>query len=286
VTFGFLVGLVVVICVSLIGIAYGFGGIDWVKSMLNPSATPTPVEEVSEVEEPQDPTLTPTASSAETFVEETATLEPTQAENTPTSTPTETPTPTVTSSPEPVVSFIDDFTGDLGMWDVWDNRLILPDMVPPQIIAGEYLNISGLDSDKVGVTTIQRITLSSEMTIEFEAEVDNFPNHFLYLDWYPGEEVRPENQLGPFYLVISNTEVVFHFRSDGNDEECPVTMLDASMKLYRIDFSPGWEVNLFIDDELQDECSFAIDEPENLEGRITFSGWGLVDSIIITASGP
>ena len=55
------------------------------------------------------------------------------------------------------------------------------------------------------------------------------------------------------------------------------------MRLYRIEFGADWLVKVYFEDsQLHEICSVTIDKPENLDGHITFSGFGLVDSIVVT----
>lgn len=269
----FLVGVLVIVCASLAGIAYGFGWVDRFFPTDTPTATVALMEDLTEtpIDFTQTPSLTP---------ESTETGTPTS-----TITPSQTPQPTITQTPTPEVVFEDDYKDDLDQWEPWENRPggIASDLLPPETVLGDFLDLKGLSYDKVGVTSVQTVTLASGMVIEFEAEVDNALNAPLYFDWYPGEEVRPYNDLGSFYLEIDDTEVIFHYQHDGNDVECQVALQAAAARIYQIQFLPNWEVILSVGDgKLEEVCRAFIDEPDPLFGRITFSGFGLVDRISIT----
>ena len=156
------------------------------------------------------------------------------------------------------------------------------EILPPQIILNEYLDLKGIDYDQVGVTSVQTVTLVSGLVVEFEAEVDNPINASLYLDWFPGNDLRSPDQLGPIYLEIKGTEVVFYYIYEGNEMECRVPFQDPLLRTYRILFGSDWEVVLSVGDEnLEEVCRRFIDQPGQLFGRITLSGFGLVDRITI-----
>jgi hypothetical protein len=155
-------------------------------------------------------------------------------------------------------------------------------LILAQIILGDLLDIKSFPSDKVGVTAIQPVSLYLGLIIEFEVEVDNTNNFSLDFDWYPGEETRPFYWLEPFYLEISSKEVIVHYLQNGSEVSCSIFLEDAGMKLYRIVFLTDWNVKMLIDDgELGEACSVTIDPPSKLTGRITLSGWGLVDSVMV-----
>ncbi len=277
VSLGFLVGWFVIICASLVAIAYRFGFLDTILpsetftevAVGNETITNTPIEST------QTPSSTP---------------EPTRTE-TPTSTitPSETSAPTITNTPTPKVVFEDDFTQGLEKWQTWENRPvdIGEGLLPPQIILDQFLDLKGFNYDEVGVTSILTFTLVSGMVIEFEAEVDNPLTEPLYFDWYPGDESRPLDELGPIFLEINNTEAIFHYQSNGNEIDCPVPLHDPTMRTYRISFGQDWKVTFFIgSNEIDEVCKGVIDQPDQLFGRITFSGFGLIDRIAITQSMP
>jgi len=278
VTIGFLVGVLMIVCISLFGIAWGFG---WLEKIFPSDTTPTAEDTIEESPMAED-VLTPSLTIEPEQIQ-TEASEPTQTD-TPTITlsPTETSTPTLTSTPSPETVFIDDFTGGLEQWETWANQPV-SSILPAETILGELLDLKGFNYDKVGVTAIQTITLVAGMAIDFEAEVDNPLNSALFFDWYPGAELRKPNSIGPFYLVIDNEKATFNYQIDGVDSECSVILSDSSMRLYRIEFGADWLVKVYFEDsQLHEICSITIDEPENFEGHITFSGFGLVDSIIVT----
>jgi hypothetical protein len=276
VTVGFLVGVLVIVCGSILGIAYGFGGIDWV---LNWIATPTPTRIASVAVEPVKPIATLTSPTPQPDVEVTVTpQEPTQVVNTPTATPTKTLMPTITNTPGSVVFFEEDFTRGLDNWEQW-RETGMPD---PRIIMDDFLQLNGLDYDKVGITSKILVPLVPGMMFEFEAEVDDLEDRFLYFDWYPGPTKRPVNRLGTLYLGINNVEVLLYYSQDPNNMRCNLDLDGTVLRRYQIEFGPNWEVNLFVDDELQAECSGIFKPPEILEGHVTFSAWGRVDSFKIT----
>ena len=272
-------GVFVIICVSLFFIAYSFGYLDLDTIFPSWTATAVVVGETEPTNTPVQFTQTPSPSQ-----------EPTNT-STPTSTlsPTETLPPTATSTPTPKILFEDQYNQDLRNWQSWENPSedMDTDILPPQIILNEYLDLKGMDYDKVGVTSVQTITLVSGLVIEFEAEVDNPVNASLYFDWSPGNDPRPPDQLGPIYLEVKDTEVVFHYIYDGNDMECPVPFQDSLLRTYRILFGSDWEVVLSVGDEnLEEVCRSFIDQPGQLFGRITFSGFGLIDRITINQMTP
>jgi hypothetical protein len=286
VTFGFLAAVAVVVCGSLFGIAWGTGLLDGIL----PEKTPAGPEVASG----DTGTLVPTTTDSQTLapiITTAATLldTPTPTETlvvfTPTQQPTETPLPTITNTPEPNILLKDDFNGDLGLWEGWSQRplSILDGIFPAEISLGEYLEMMGMDYKAVGVTSIQTVTLESGLVIDFSAEADNYFNPSIYLDWNPGIESRQPFRIGPLYLEVNNTEVVFHYKNKDIDQECSASINGTGMRLYRIEFGPDWEVKVFMDNGgLLEICSVTIDEPYDVVGKLTFSGFGLVDSIVVT----
>jgi hypothetical protein len=76
---------------------------------------------------------------------------------------------------------------------------------------------------------------------------------------------------------------VFHYKNKDIDQECSASINGTGMRLYRIEFGPDWEVKVFMDNGgLLEICSVTIDEPYDVVGKLTFSGFGLVDSIVVT----
>jgi len=285
VTIGFLATVVVVVCGSLFGIAWATGLLEGIL----PGSTLTD----SEVASVDRDTLVPIATDTQTLAPTITTAAPLDTPTpteliltfAPTLPPTETPLPTITSTPEPNILFKDDFNGDLGLWEGWSQRplSILDGIFPAEISLGEYLELMGMDYKAVGVTSIQTVTLVSGLVIDFSAEADNYFNPSIYLDWNPGVETRKPFRIGPLFLEVNNSEVVFHYKSNEIDQECSASISGTGMKLYRIEFGPHWEVKVFMDDgELLEICSVTIDEPYDIVGKLTFSGFGLVDSIIVT----
>jgi hypothetical protein len=275
VTAGFLVSVLIIVCASLAGIAYGFGLVDNLVEMVFPE--PTPTDTVAIAAEPETPipaTVTFTPS---------VTFEPTGTEM-PTTTlaDTETQMPTLTTTPTPKVVFEDDFKNNLLQWETWENlgESSTTASWPAEIILGEYLEIKGLGYDQVGVTSVQTVTLSQGLVIDFAAVVDTTSTASLYFDWHPGMEIRSPESIGPFYLVIDNATVRFLYNRDG--DECDALLPESTMNHFRIEFGPEWEVTINVGNgEIKELCSVVIDEPEALEGHISFSGFGLVDSIRI-----
>jgi hypothetical protein len=287
VTIGFLAVIGVVVCGSLFGIAWATGLLDGI--LLIPPATETAVADTGAVDlggaDTQTPVQVPT-DTVESIVDvPTDTPVSTETEVPPTETPTETPlpsdTPLPTATSTPVALFLEDFTGGLDQWETWESRLV-NGLIPAQIILGEMLDVKGFFYDRVGATANQPIDLVPGLVIEFEAEVTNPGGWSLYFDWYPGEVRRPTGLIGPLSLEISPTEAELKYIEAGSERDCGIDMDDTEMKLFRIEFGPDWEVAVYYDDgELTEICTVTIDPPANTVGRITFSGWGWVDSIVI-----
>lgn len=273
VTVGFLVAILVIVCASLFGIAYGFGWLD----MFFPTEPPTEAA-VSVLEftvTPIEPTLTisvtpePTITELPTF----------------TSSPSETSAPTVTNIPPAKIVFEDNFSEGLVDWQVWESPTVADDLelVPPETILGGYLDLKWKNYDQVGITSIDTITLVPGMTIEFDAEVENDFAFPLYFDWYPGDEPRSSEGFAPFYLLISNEEATFHSQKDDNVIDCLVPLKEPALRTYRIVINTDWKVVLLLGKgELAEVCTASINEPDPLFGRITFSGYGVIDRITIT----
>jgi hypothetical protein len=274
VTVGFLVGILVIVCGSFAGIVYGFKLYEYVLG----TATPTLTEAVVVAASTEKPTANPPESTPQPEVAATVTpQEPTQVENTPTATPTKTLMPTITNTPGPVVFFEENFTGSLDNWEQW-RETGMPD---PRIIMDDFLQLNGLDYDKVGITSKIIVPLVPGMMFEFNAEVDDLEDRFLYFDWYPGPTKRPVNKLSTLYLGINNVEILLYYSQDPTNMRCSLDLDGTALRRYQIEFGPNWEVTFLIDDELQAECSGVFKPPDILEGHVTFSAWGRVDSFKI-----
>jgi hypothetical protein len=267
--------VIIIVCASLAGIAYGFGLMDSLVEMIFPK--PTLTDTVAIAAEPE--TLMPASVTFTPSV----TFEPTDTEiPTATSADTETQMPTLTTTPTPKVIFEDDFKNDLLQWETWENLRESSTTAswPAETILGEYLEIRGLGYDEVGVTSVQTVTLSPDLVIDFAAVVDTTSTASLYFDWHPGVDIRPPESIGPFYLVIDNANV--RFRYQGDEDECDTLLPESTMNHFRIEFGPEWEVTISVGNgEIKEVCSVVIGEPEVLEGHISFSGFGFVDSISI-----
>ena len=270
---GILAGVLVIICVSLIIITQNLG----LYETIFPKGTSTEVGiELSDLTNtPVDPTQIPSS-----------TQEPTNTSvPTPTPSPTETSFPTVTHTPTPKVIFQDHFDQGLGNWEPWGSEglAVESELLQPQVILDDYLELKGYNYDQVGVTSIQTYTLVSGMVFDFKAEVENPIDANLFFDWYPGNEIRSPDELGPIYLEIRNSETVFHYISNGKEIDCRVPLPEPGMRTYRLVFGADWELILLIGEGNLDEvCRSIIDQPDDLFGRITFSGFGLVDRVSVT----
>ena len=272
-TLSFLIGGFIIICGALLVIAYGLGYFE------NVFPTEIPISTIGVAE-----AHTVTATAATPIPSPTP--EPTKTEiPTKTISPTETSLPTFTSTPAPKVVFRDDFLEGLINWLPLGEEpgSIGDDIFPPDLILGEFLNLKGHNFDEVGVTSIQTITLVSGMIIDFDADVEDILVAPLYFDWTPGEKARSPDELGPIYLEIFNSEVRFHYQKNSTEVDYQLTTHQEGMRTYRIVFGPDWEVVIYVGDgEFEELFRASIDEPDPLFGRITFSGYGLINRITIT----
>jgi len=282
VTLGFLFAAAVVVCGSIFLAAWGFGWLDRIFLPETSTTTPGTVAQASTETEPSAMRATNTA--AVESKDETATPTVTATEIPPSPTITKTLPPTKTFTPAPVPALMDDFNETLDKWYSWTDRPgdITSNIFPASIKGNEYLDLVGFNYDKVGVTAIQTTTIASGLSIDFRAEVvENFLNPSLFFDWYPGLEPRNPWRIGPFFLVIDSESVIFRYKSAGSDQECIVPSDGTVMKLYRIVFGPDWNVRISVGDDsgVEEICSVTIDKLPDTVGRITFSGFGFIDSV-------
>jgi len=282
VTLGFLFAAAVVVCGSVFLAAWGFGWLD--RILLPETSTATPGSVADDLKETQVPDVRPTQTEVVESKNETATPTVTATEIPPSPTITKTLPPTMTFTPAPIPALMDDFDDTLDKWYSWTDRPgdVTSNIFPPSIKGNEYLDLVGFSYDKVGVTAIQTTTIASGLSIEFWAEVaDNLLSPSLYFDWYPGFEPRNSWRIGPFFLVIDNDSVNFRYKSAGSDQECIAPSDGSAMKLYRIVFGPDWNVRISVGDDssVEEICSVTIDKLPETVGRITFSGFGFIDSV-------
>jgi hypothetical protein len=80
---------------------------------------------------------------------------------------------------------------------------------------------------------------------------------------------------------------VFRYLVGEEELECKEAIDGTTMGLYRIEVGDDWEIKILYKDNTLDEgdlkelCTVTIDPIDNLVGRVTFSGYGFIDSIVI-----
>jgi hypothetical protein len=234
----------------------------------------------------ESPTVTATITETPS---PTATSTPTATENanpspTTTSTPTATenanPSPTATSSvvASPVVVFFEGF--DAG----WQDRWILWGTPLPTVSGTNSALVldSQSGSSDSGATSQERISLAAGTIIQFEVRVD--ATQKVVFDWDPAEKIRqPGSGPGVIHLEIGNGQVIFQITRVGNTiAACQaIPMEDEYSHLYQVIVSGKYNPTFLIDGKNQ--CSL-LDQVliEGIpEGRVSFSGWGIVDNINI-----
>ncbi len=223
---------------------------------------------------------------------------PTSPPQLPTATeqPTEAPLPTATDETAPPtsestadqasddaapapVSFEDNFEGDLErQWDVWGEPPF------PEVNAElGFLELSGQGFEQALLTAKEPIRLYTGVLIEFHAKVTGMDsNHILYLDWFPGLEMRPPHELGPLHLNVGDGKISLYHRNRG----CDLPIHDTNFLTYQLEVveaDEGIAVDFFVDGMRQDDCSgISFSLPPDSVGRITLSGYGWVDWLTIT----
>lgn len=249
-------------------------------------ATETPLPAQTEILPPTatqtfEPTFTLTLipTSSPTF-----TPEPSPTEELPTATipaeeteliePTSTQEPT--STPEPEIIFQDDFTTQLTQnWETWGDP-------PPPAIEGAGRN-RALKFDSAlregGVTTLESFSVSPVFEVTFDAAlIELSPDHAIAFDWYEEANGVEPGQPGLIQIVINQekAEMVI-LRSDPN---CSSPIRDTNFHTYQIRFDSQSNATFLIDN--QQICTLTNQGFRIEVGKLTFSGRGWIDDVIIT----
>ena len=224
--------------------------------------TPTPTDQAL-VEQTPSGTNSPTP---EFSPEPTASLLPTEItpEQTETLLPTETPLPTIVIEEE--------FEGELQeIWSVWGTPV-------PEIVPG-FTNYLDLDAAPraAGITSDAIFSLTAETIIEFNAALkDSTPADILSVDWDPVEVIRQaDSDRGQLYLDIGADRIVV---SVGGQNTCSVPLPEANELSFSIRLE-NETISITLNE--QELCPPSVVEFPPDEGRISFSGRGRLDKILV-----
>jgi RNA polymerase subunit RPABC4/transcription elongation factor Spt4 len=263
-----LVLVLLVLCAAAVLVALYFTDVlpkDKIDEFLGRFAKGTPTVEVTET-----PEITETPEVTET------------EEATPTETlePTLTPIPTIVATEEPITElFKDEFSTDLEMWTLWGPSLAVLDETTG------ICTLSSTQPDDSGVTTKESISLPEDSTIEFTATLlETAPNNVLEIDWattetaisekQPASGIHIELSVEKQTLVVNNT--------DGSEmANCSILKaIDTDPHTYSIEISSE-AVELSMD-KGEGICVVEMAPPDmDQPGWLTFSGYGLLDSVAI-----
>ncbi len=268
---GWIVLLVLVLlflCAVAVLVALYFTGVlpkDKIDEVIGKFTKGTPTVEVTE-----------TSKVTET-PEVTETEEPTPTE---TATPTMTPIPTIVATEEPITDlFRDEFSKDLEMWTLWGPSLAILDE------ATGMCTLSSTQPGDSGITTKESFTLPEDSAIEFTATLlETAPNNVLEVDWATTEtaiaDKLPASGIHVELSVEKQTMVVLN--PDGAEiAYCTIQKaIDTDPHTYSIEISPV-SVELSMD-EGEGICVVEMAPPDvDQPGWLTFSGYGLLDSVAI-----
>jgi len=211
----------------------------------------------------------------------TRTLSPTPSKS-PSPTSTRVLPPTYTSTPIPFLLF-DDFSQSISLlWETWGS----PD--PTTVITGttSMLLLTAANVDAAGISSNNTIPLTPGLIITFTAEVDTLDNDnaILRFGWSPGDSIPPEPSTpSPFSLLIESKQLTVQIiEEDGLSTSC-FWPIEDTIHTVEINVDREWLPIIFVDDNPVCENLLApIAQAEPLEGRIYFSGSGLIDDISVS----
>lgn len=252
-----------------------------VKEFFSP-ATPTRTATSTAISVPTNtPTLLPSATRVPS---ETPTRIPSP---TPTMLPSPTRTrllpPTNTSTPAPVVLF-DDFSQPLDLlWQSWGSSS------PTTVITGTNpaLLLTAVNLDSAGISSLNNlIPFTPGVVIAFTADVDYLDDDtaVLRFSWLPGESIPLEQSApAPLSLLIEPKQLTVQIiKADGTPSSCSWQIEDTT-HAFEINLDGEWLPIIFVDDSMVCENLLTpIAQPNLLEGRIHFSGGGLIDDVSVS----
>ncbi len=270
----------IIICMA-IAIPLAFFGRPLIINLFSP-ATPTSTATQTAISVPTNtPTLIPSATRVPSA--------------TPTRTPSPTPSmspspsstrvlpPTYTSTPLPFLLF-DDFSQPINLlWETWG----LPE--PTTVITGttSILLLNGANVDAAGISSLNNsIPFTPGLIIIFKAGVDTLDddNAMLRFGWSQGNSIPPDASAPlPFSLLIeSNQLTVQIIQEDGTSTSC-FWPIEDTIHTVQITLDRQWLPIIFLDDNpVCENLLTPITQIEPLEGRIHFSGSGLVDDLSVS----
>lgn len=200
--------------------------------------------------------------------EETTTIEPTKPPE-----PTETTEPDPTASPEDV--FKEGFEDPLETnWEIWGNPPL------PEIIGIGRNAALKLDSEAriTGVTTNENIAVSPPFNITFEAALDEISqDDTLVFDWQQEINGNQAQDPGLVQVLIENGKAEMIITRP--DPDCSTQIDDINYHNYHIRFDIGSIVTFIVDE--QEICNLSLEGINIGNGKLTFSGRGWVDEILV-----
>jgi hypothetical protein len=231
-----------------------------------PTNTPTLLPSLTQV-----PTSTPTRLPSPTSTRP------------PSATPTRLLPPTYTSTPIHVL-LSDDFSQPLDLlWETWG----IPDTTTVIFDTTSMLLLTAASVDAGGISSLSdRITVEPGLIITFTADVDYLDDDtaVLRFAWSPGNSIPPElaDPL-PFSVLIESKQLAVQIiKEDGTSTACTWPIEDA-VHTFEIQFDRNLLPIIFVDDSPVCENLLApIAQTDLLEGRIHFSGSGLIDDVSVS----
>jgi hypothetical protein len=233
------------------------------------------------------PTNTPTLLPSPTKVPSTTPTEMPSPTSTwpPSATPTRLLPPTYTSTPIPVL-LSDDFSQPLNLlWETWgilNTTIVISDTTSMLLLTAASVDAGGISSLN------DRITVEPGLTIIFTADVDYLDDDtaVLHFAWSPGNSIPP--QLAdplPFSLLIESRQLTVQIiKEDGTSTACSWPIEDA-IHAFEIQFDRNLLPIILVDDSpVCENMLVPIPQPDLLDGRIHFSGSGLIDDVSVSIS--
>lgn len=276
VVFSFIICLVIVLPLSIFGRPL-------IKDLFS-QATPTSTATQTAISVPtntqtlipsatQVPSETPTKTPAPTFT------------RLPSATPTRLLPPTYTNTPSPVL-LSDDFSQSLDLvWETWgisDITTIISDTTSMLLLSASSVDAGGISSLN------SLISFTPGLIITFTADVDYLDDDTAVLGfgWSPGEYIPPEqSDPSPLsFLIMSKQLTVQIIGEDGTSNSCTWPIEDT-IHTFEINIDRDWLPIIFVDDsQVCENLLVPIGQPDLLEGRIYFSGSGLIDDVYVSLS--
>jgi hypothetical protein len=272
-----IIGIVVLLCLLMIGMGlflwqdpFGYFGEATPTASL-PGALPTLAN---------SPTVTPAQVAQPTSTPPAPTLPPPTLTAVPTNTQVALPTPSTPTTPTGQIILEDNFEKGAELsanWRLWGD----PEPLIESTLGLSYLRLDASAPFGAGVTSKTVFLLTPGLQIQFEAELprQSAIEPALALDWdAAGDTRQPNTSPGVLRILVQKSEAILMISSTNN--QCAGDLNGEQAHTFVVRILEGALVAFEVDGGLVCQLPFA--NSNSGEGRLSLSGQGLVDQILVT----